>query len=182
METPAAFRELLATWHDYYLLAGTASATLMGLLFVSLSIHLERVVAEDGAHLEAMAREAFASFLIVLFISLIFLVPSTARHPMALNLMLMGVLRAILSARRIRKAFASTGRSEGFDRRFFLLRFAFSLIASALLLLAGVALARPMPAEAGLAAIMVAVVFLLADAARSAYELLVRTARAKHAR
>ena len=50
--TPAAiepFQHALERWHDFYLLAGTAAATLMGLLFVSLSIHLEKIVAEGGA-------------------------------------------------------------------------------------------------------------------------------------
>ena len=32
-------------WHDFYLLAGTASATLVGLLFVGLSLHLRIVVS-----------------------------------------------------------------------------------------------------------------------------------------
>jgi hypothetical protein len=31
-------------WHDFYMLAGAASATLVGLLFVGLSLHLRIVV------------------------------------------------------------------------------------------------------------------------------------------
>jgi hypothetical protein len=28
-------------WHDFYLLSGTAAVTLVGLLFVALSLHIE---------------------------------------------------------------------------------------------------------------------------------------------
>jgi hypothetical protein len=176
MGIPAAFHDQVAAWHDYYLLAGTASATLMGLLFVSLSIHLERVVSEEGAHLEAMAREAFASFLIVLFVSLILLSPDSAQRPMGLSLLVMGGLRILLSLRRIGKVLAAGAQHSVPDRRYFLMRFSLSLIASVLLITAAFAMFSART-EAGLAAIMVASVFLLADAARSSYELLVRTAR-----
>ena len=89
--TPAAiepFQHALERWHDFYLLAGTAAATLMGLLFVSLSIHLEKIVAEGGAHLEAISREAFASFIIVLAGIPVFFLwrtqpTETAREPVA---------------------------------------------------------------------------------------------------
>jgi hypothetical protein len=37
--TPEA-ADFVERWHDFYLLAGTASVTLAGLLFVALSIHI----------------------------------------------------------------------------------------------------------------------------------------------
>jgi hypothetical protein len=33
-------------WHDYYVVAGGAAAVLLGLLFVSLSLHLDRKASE----------------------------------------------------------------------------------------------------------------------------------------
>jgi hypothetical protein len=39
-----SFQEALQGWHDFYLTAGAASATLAGLLFVGLSLHLRIVV------------------------------------------------------------------------------------------------------------------------------------------
>jgi hypothetical protein len=35
---PASPAELLHEWHDFYVLLGTASATLVGLMFVAVSI------------------------------------------------------------------------------------------------------------------------------------------------
>jgi hypothetical protein len=37
----APFLQAVDQWHDFYLMAGTAGATLIGLLFVSVSLYLE---------------------------------------------------------------------------------------------------------------------------------------------
>ena len=169
----ASFQRAVERWHEYYLLAGTAAVTLMGLLFVSLSIHIERITHESGRHLEAMAREAFSSFLIVLFVSLIMLIPAVSRRPLATSLIAVGVIRGAQTLRRIRVAMGS--RAPGGPRAGFV-GFVFPLLGSLLMVGAGVALLRP-AIEEGLAMIMISSVFLLADAARSSYELLVGTAR-----
>ena len=45
--------ELIERWHEFYLLAGTAAVTLVGLLFVSLSFHLEALLHETDTGLQA---------------------------------------------------------------------------------------------------------------------------------
>src|SRR2546423_767662 len=40
-----SYEAQVAGWHDFYIVAGTASATLVGLLFVGLSLHLQIVVS-----------------------------------------------------------------------------------------------------------------------------------------
>jgi len=42
-----SFQAAVGGWHDFYLLAGTAAATLVGLLFVGLSLHLRIVIASS---------------------------------------------------------------------------------------------------------------------------------------
>jgi hypothetical protein len=44
---PETARHALEAWHDFYLLSGTASATLAGLLFVSLSFNLDHLLHES---------------------------------------------------------------------------------------------------------------------------------------
>ena len=171
-----AFNRSVEQWHDYYLLAGTAAATLMGLLFVSLSIHLEKVVDESGAHLEAAAREAFASFLIVLALSLMTLSPTHRTRPLGASLVFLGVFRAALTANRIRKMLSGRGGAPAGERGGRLLRFAFPFAASGFMAWAGIALLRR-NAEDGLVGVMLSSLLLIADATRTAYELLVRTAR-----
>src|SRR5262249_34662541 len=57
-------------WHEFYLMAGTAAVTLAGLLFVALSLHLDRLVDESHEHLLALARVTLVSFTMVLFASM----------------------------------------------------------------------------------------------------------------
>jgi hypothetical protein len=171
-----AFRRVAERWHDFYLLAGTAAVTLMGLLFVSLSIHIEKVVDESGRHLEAMARQAFTSFLMVLFVSLLLLSPGVARRPLAFAMLAMGLLRGIQTASRMRAVIERPGATREFGPWGTALRFLLPVFGSVLLAVAGgLLIARRN--EDGLAGIMVACVLLLGDATRSSYELLVRTAR-----
>ena len=62
-------------WHEFYLLAGTAAVTLVGLLFVALSFNLDVLLHETKAHVLAHARATLLSFTYVLIVSLGFLVP-----------------------------------------------------------------------------------------------------------
>jgi len=40
------FADVLQGWHDFYVTAGAAAATLVGLLFVGLSLHIKVVVSQ----------------------------------------------------------------------------------------------------------------------------------------
>jgi len=63
-----------AAWHDFFLTAGTAAAALTGLLFVALSIHLDRILG-DAEH-RFRARGNFFGLTVVMVTSLIVLVPT----------------------------------------------------------------------------------------------------------
>jgi hypothetical protein len=80
------FSEWLERWHEFYLMAGTAAVTLAGLLFVALSLHLDRFVEVSHEHLLALARVTLLSYTFVLFASLFMLVPPTGRHQTAVML------------------------------------------------------------------------------------------------
>jgi hypothetical protein len=67
-------------WHEFYLLAGTGAVTLVGLLFVALSFHLDAILDDSRSHLLAAARMAFMNFLYVLLLSLFFLMPGMPPH------------------------------------------------------------------------------------------------------
>src|SRR5438445_13212406 len=72
-------------WHDFYILAGTASATLVGLLFVGLSLHLRIVVT--ASEVRSLARVTLANFGAVLFVALFMVLP---QGPSATGLQLIG--------------------------------------------------------------------------------------------
>ncbi len=74
------YTALVESWHEFYLMAGTAAVTLVGLLFVSLSMHLDVLLHHTRAHLLDLARQTLLAFVYVMLVSLMILVPpSTPR-------------------------------------------------------------------------------------------------------
>jgi len=51
------FETTVERWHDYYVAAGGAAAVHLGLLFVSLSLHLDREASEYEGHLGLGSRK-----------------------------------------------------------------------------------------------------------------------------
>ena len=54
------FAQYIDRWHDFYMLAGTAAATLIGLLFVSLTLSIEVMSDESQIGLKELATQTFA--------------------------------------------------------------------------------------------------------------------------
>src|SRR5262245_45860717 len=66
---------LLHEWHDFYVLLGTASATLVGLMFVAASIGTTVFNEDHRAALEAFITPTVVHFAAVLFASLVNMMP-----------------------------------------------------------------------------------------------------------
>lgn len=62
-------------WHDFYVLIGTASATLIGLMFVAVSIAASTFTEEQRAGVQAFFTPTIAHFSAVLVVCLIVLAP-----------------------------------------------------------------------------------------------------------
>ncbi|MGD9736762.1 MAG: hypothetical protein AB7V58_14340 [Solirubrobacterales bacterium] len=80
-----------AEWHDLFVAAAGASAALLGLLFVAVSINLERILKYEG--LPGRALEALMQLTCVLLVSLAGLVPGQSH--LALGLELLAVVAVI---------------------------------------------------------------------------------------
>lgn len=176
MEMADLFVQQVARWHDFYILSGTAAATLMGLLFVALSLHLDAMTHDGKTHLSVVARDAFVSFMIVLFLSLVLLTPEIARRPLGVALAVMGILRLAMLIPGLRHSLADDRRNPAFSRSYVLIRLIIPVGAYLTLLLAGVTLLRGNGRD-GLAELMSACVLLIADGTRSAWDLMVRVGR-----
>jgi hypothetical protein len=83
------FAQAVEGWHDFYLLIGTAAATLVGLLFVSLSLNVDVITREANADLRMLAAQTFTGFLNVVMLAVLFLIPRQV--PSGLGLPLLGV-------------------------------------------------------------------------------------------
>jgi hypothetical protein len=87
------FDEKLMQWQPFFTTVAGVSATLAGLLFVSLSLNRERISAEASRELMRLARRSFSDFLFVLLLALFFLIPRQGQLPLSLELTAMGVFR-----------------------------------------------------------------------------------------
>jgi hypothetical protein len=83
------FAQAVEGWHDFYLMVGTAAATQVGLLFVSLSLNADVITRKENADLRVLAGQTFASFLNVVMLAVLFLIPS--QGPLGLGLPLLGI-------------------------------------------------------------------------------------------
>ena len=83
------FANVIEGWHDFYMMVGAAASTLVGLLFVSLSLNVDVITHEANAHLRELAIQTFTNFLNVIMLSVLFLIPS--QDPLGLGLPLLAV-------------------------------------------------------------------------------------------
>jgi hypothetical protein len=70
-----AIGDTLASWHDFYTLLGTASATMVGLLFVAASVGSGVFSSERRAPLRVFLSASVINFSLILAVSLIVLAP-----------------------------------------------------------------------------------------------------------
>jgi hypothetical protein len=169
--------ELLERWHDFYLLAGTASVTLVGLLFVALSLHLETLLHEHRAHLLVYARQTLTSFTYVLLLSLLFLVPAQGARVLATTISALSLVVIVLTLGMAREGMKKAGAQHELKsvlrRRTRILLLGYLLAGACGVLM----LTRRDPFMAHW--LVGAVCMLLGNAAGSSWDLLVQVGRLK---
>lgn len=70
-----AFSPTVAEWQTYYFTFAAVTATLTGLLFVAVSLHLDQFTSPERPELRVLAFKTFVGFLSLLLAALYFLVP-----------------------------------------------------------------------------------------------------------
>ena len=171
------FAEWLHSWHEFYLLAGTAAVTLAGLLFVALSLHLDQLVEKNHEHLLALSRATLFSFVLVLIASLMMLVPGMSPRLVGVMLTTVGVVGCVtvfLTMRSARHHLAG-----GFSLTQLRRRALIPYIGYGMIVVSGVGLLNGIPEM--LYQMIPACCMLLGNAAGTSWELLVRVAASKRA-
>jgi modulator of FtsH protease len=110
--TPQAFAAAALGWHDFFLAAAGASAALLGLLFVGVSINLAAIAGDERVDLRARAGQAFGNLLFVLVIALLMLIPDPDPGSIALGLATiaaLGLLRVARTCTRSREGGCHSG-------------------------------------------------------------------------
>ena len=162
----------LAGWHDLYVTVGAAAATLVGLLFVGLSLHIRVVVAHR--EVRSLARVTLTAFFAVVLVAIAVLQPADSALMVADWLVAIGVVSLILTVKPLRDGLARrSGRALGLGT--ITARFGVSGLAFAGLLACAGLLAAGRTIDA-LNLLLVFVVLLLVVSVRNTWDLLVTLA------
>jgi len=172
---PLSWADTVDRWREFYVLAGTAAVTLAGLLFVAISIHIDALVRDTHEHLVALARVTLFSFLFVMVLALVMLIPHQSMRVTGAMLAAVAVPYSVITIRQMRQpARAHADFSSTLFRR----RLILPLIGYAATAAVGVMLIRRQPDY--LLGLFSVTVLLLGNAAGTSWDLLVRVARIRH--
>ena len=157
------YRTVIQGWHDFYIVAGTVAATLVGLLFVGLSLHLRVVLSRT--EVRSLARVTLSNLGLVLIVSLFMVIPEGISITRT-ELLFSGLVTLAL----IGPSLLSATRSETRTLRGYrlLIRIAFSAAAYV-----GVIVASGFYARAGYRGALSGLVALVVISLRNSWDLLV---------
>jgi hypothetical protein len=163
------FQVTLASWHDFYSMTGMAAATLVGLLFVGLSLHLRVVVTR--ADVKALARVTLASLGLMLVLSLFMVVPEgNDPSTSGWDLVGTGIAGCLIIARSVVSGMRGSHRTLSFPR--LVLRFGLTTMSFlAVIAVGGVLVAGDY--HGALTWLVAIAIFLLVSALRNSWDLLV---------
>src|ERR1700730_2027914 len=88
---PDTLAQPLQRWHDFYLLAGTAAATLVGLMFVAISLGSRLITEQSLPGLRVFVNPTIVHFVYVMIIATVAVIPTVTRMPLGILLVVAGV-------------------------------------------------------------------------------------------
>jgi hypothetical protein len=164
-------------WHEFYDMIGGASATLLGLLFVSVSLNAEIILGAKNKHSKRLAEQAFQNYMGVLVVSLMVLIPNIADKDFGLSLLCVSLAWGLWVLVR---AFQSILSHSGvFSRLVSLRRFLAPSVGFGILVYAGFEMSLGQSGFQG--RIAAGVMVLLISATVVAWQLLIKIAEEKYA-
>jgi len=126
-------------WHDFFLAEAGTAGVLTGLVFVAVSINLQRIVSEPGSSLPGRAAEALILLVGVLTASILLLVPGRGKGMVGAEMLVVGLATWgwVVAIQLLRLRSWGTMRPD--LRQAFVLRVALGQIATLPLVVAGIA-------------------------------------------
>lgn len=155
-------------WSDLFVAVAGASAALAGLLFVAVSVNVDRILAGKG--LPERALETIVLLLAVLLVSIVALIPGQSEVALGLELLFLGLVLAAFVARLPVVSDARVATTS-----WILTRWAVRALATVPLILGGLTLL--VEAGGGLYWVVAAIVFAIVGAVANAWVLLVEILR-----
>ena len=163
------FPELIKEWETFYLMVGTAAATLIGLLFVAVSIHIENFHRKTSTDLHYFAALTFNCFFYVLLMAILFLVPRLSPLELGIPLLLLsglGIANMLIQKTRVKKIQAKRQNRQIANW--------FNVPIACLVGLLIVSIGTMFQITLSLYGMILVIILLLASASQNAWTLLVR--------
>lgn len=165
--------EAMREWHDFYLLAGTAAATLLGLLFIAVTLNADLILSGSRPHIKRVAEQAFQNYIAVLLLSMLFLVTEQPPRILAVQAVTLSVVMLVWAIHRLRRALSIS--DETFAKSRTLRRLLPSIFAYILMLFFGWKLRQGLSTDEAKVFAFAPILLLLA-ATGTSWDLLVRVA------
>jgi hypothetical protein len=134
------FTETLRNWQNFYFMAGGASAALLGLMFVALSLGMHLIDKVTIQTFEDFASPSVHYFVSALIIACVMLVPAFTPPMLALVLFLGGAWRLTRTVKQTRRIIETARRAQDFDVPEWAFQVVLPNVSYALLLIASLAL------------------------------------------
>jgi hypothetical protein len=163
-------------WSGFYAVVGGATATLVGLLFVAVSINAAAILREEHASSRRLAEQALQNYLTVLSVALLALFPSLTLQELGLSTLGVTGLSVGWALMRLYQA-VSKSRDDGWRRR--LRSHVASLLGFVMLTFAAARMAFDLGDSRTLLA--AATIILLFSATRVSWQILLSIAQTKQA-
>lgn len=164
------FKQPVEGWHDYYHVFGDASAALMGLLFVSLSLNVREITRNANADLRLLAAQTFSSFICLVMFALLFVIPNQGPRGLGLPMLGIDLILLFVTARRFKQTRDRQPRTWG--RNNLLLRFV--IPSTCFMMILVIAVTVLLGKTGGLYWFVPVTILLLWDASINAWDLLLK--------
>ncbi len=166
---------MIQAWHDYFGMLGAAAATLLGLLFVSVSINADIILGASHKHSMHLAQQAFHNYIAAVVVSLVAFFPGISNDSLGATILLLSSLYSIRLVIRLYLSLRAT--REGQSRVGAARRYGSSLIGFVLLAIGGaqMTLDNQLHMLVAMGSLM-----LLISATAISWELLVRVAETRY--
>ncbi|HEY1586525.1 MAG TPA: hypothetical protein VGH63_12610 [Polyangia bacterium] len=156
-----AFAAVATTWQNFYLLVGTAAATLIGLMFVAVTFGAGLMRTESAVSARAFIDPPFTHFVTVLLIACLTLVPTMSPILLGTALLVATTLRTVALVRVHRRMREAHQRYNDIELSDWMLGVVLPAACYAGLLATGIAfVAERAAAFSGLAVVIVTILLL----------------------
>jgi hypothetical protein len=166
----------MQAWEQFFEMLGGVAATLLGLLFVSVSINAETILGPGHTHSRRLAEQAFQNYIMVLITSLLIVIPTMVPTALGQTLLWMSGIWGLWAVSR---AVRSIMNSEALGWVRLARRYAVTLLGFATLIYAGWQLMEGTTTK--LDTVAIGAMILLVSATIVSWELLINLAHEKYA-